>query len=160
MITGSFTANSELARRAAMLREAADAFPPGTERDRLLFEVFALEERLRSPVPPRLPEILAIGSQIADGLAAAHARGLIHRDVKPANIWLESPSGRVKLLDFGLARAAGSRSDLTQTGRVVGTPEFMSPEQARGEELDPRSDLFSLGAVLYTLCAGRPAFPR
>jgi urea transport system substrate-binding protein len=95
---------------------------------------------------------------VAEGLATAHADGLVHRDIKPANIWLESPTGRVKLLDFGLARAAGSRSGLTETGIIVGTPEFMSPEQARGEELDARSDLFSLGSVLYTLCTGREPF--
>jgi urea transport system substrate-binding protein len=109
-------------------------------------------------------EVVRIGREVADGLAAAHEQGLIHRDIKPANIWLEgepgasATGGRVKVLDFGLARFAGSRSNLTQTGRVVGTPEFMSPEQARGEELDGRSDLFSLGAVLYALCSGQKPF--
>src|SRR5262249_54388258 len=113
-----------------------------------------LEGRLRGERLP-LPEVLRVGREIAAGLAAAHARGLIHRDVKPATIWLEAPTGRVKLLDFGLARAAGSHSGLTQTGRIIGTPEFMSPEQARGEDLDARSDLFGLGAVLYALCTGQ-----
>jgi urea transport system substrate-binding protein len=103
-------------------------------------------------------EVLRIGRQIADGLAAAHAHGLIHRDIKPANIWLEAPTGRVKLLDFGLARPMNTRSELTQTGNIVGTPEFMSPEQARGEPLDARTDLFSLGAVLYAMCSGRQPF--
>jgi urea transport system substrate-binding protein len=116
-----------------------------------------LEDRLEGERLP-LREVLRIGREIAAGLAAAHERGLIHRDIKPSNIWLESPTGRVKLLDFGLARATGSRSDLTQTGRIVGTPEFMSPEQGRGEELDVRSDLFSLGAVLYALCTGERPF--
>jgi urea transport system substrate-binding protein len=97
-------------------------------------------------------EAVRIARETATGLAAAHESGLIHRDIKPANIFLEAPSGRVKVLDFGLARAAGSHKGLTQTGRIVGTPEFMSPEQARGDELDARSDLFSLGAVLYSLC--------
>jgi urea transport system substrate-binding protein len=116
-----------------------------------------LEDRLEGERLP-LREVLRIGREIAAGLAAAHERGLIHRDIKPSNIWLEAPTGRVKLLDFGLARATGSRSDLTQTGRIVGTPEFMSPEQGRGEELDVRSDLFSLGAVLYALCTGERPF--
>jgi urea transport system substrate-binding protein len=117
----------------------------------------SLEDRLRRGPAP-LAEALRIGREIAAGLAAAHAQGLIHRDVKPSNVWLEAPAGRVKLLDFGLARAAGSRSDLTRSGKIVGTPEFMSPEQAGGKELDYRSDLFSLGAVLYQMCTGRKPF--
>lgn len=122
-----------------------------------LLEGQTLEDRLiGEPLPT--PDILRIGQQMADGLAAAHAAGIIHRDVKPANVWLEAPTGRVKLLDFGLARAADSRSGLTQTGTIIGTPDFMSPEQARGEDLDPRSDLFSLGAVLYAMCSGRNPF--
>jgi serine/threonine protein kinase len=99
-----------------------------------------------------------LGKQIALGLAAAHARGLIHRDIKPANIWLErEPAGRVKLLDFGLARGAGD-AHITGEGVVVGTPAYMSPEQARAESVDARSDLFSLGVVLYRLLAGRQPF--
>jgi WD40 repeat protein/serine/threonine protein kinase len=107
----------------------------------------------------RLPvnEILRIGLQVAAGLAAAHAYGLVHRDVKPANILLENCIERVKITDFGLARTVDDAS-LTQSGIIAGTPAFMSPEQASGEHIDSRSDLFSLGSVLYTLCAGHPPF--
>ena len=102
--------------------------------------------------------MVRIGRQIAEGLAAAHATGLIHRDIKPANILIEAgPHQRVKITDFGLARAADDAS-LTQSGIVAGTPMFMAPEQARGETLDHRADLFSLGSVLYTMCSGRPPF--
>jgi hypothetical protein len=104
-------------------------------------------------------EILRIGREIADGLAAAHALGVIHRDIKPANVWLEAGSGRVKLLDFGVARGVGADARLTQSGIIVGTPAYMAPEQARGEELDARCDLFSLGCVLYQCCTGRQPFP-
>src|SRR5262245_24465239 len=104
-----------------------------------------------------LKEILRIGLQIAEGLAAAHRHGLVHRDVKPANILLENGVERVKLTDFGLARA-GDDASLTQSGVVAGTPTYMSPEQAQGEPVDFRSDLFSLGSVLYAMCAGRPPF--
>ncbi len=107
------------------------------------------------PLPPR--EVLRIGTQAARGLAAAHAQGLIHRDIKPANVLLENGVERVKITDFGLARAADDAS-LSQSGVVAGTPMYMSPEQARGDGLDPRTDLFSLGSVLYTLCTGRPPF--
>jgi serine/threonine protein kinase len=111
---------------------------------------------------PSLPSAIRLGREIADGLAAAHARGLVHRDIKPGNIWLEAPNGRVKLLDFGLARAASPEASspdrLTGSGLVVGTPGYMSPEQARGQELDERTDLFSLGVVLYLLCTGREPF--
>jgi len=102
-------------------------------------------------------EILRIGSQIADGLAAAHNQGLIHRDIKPANILLENGVERVKITDFGLARAVDDVS-VTQTGEVAGTPPFMSPEQAEGTRLDQRTDLFSLGSVLYTMCTGWAPF--
>ena len=92
------------------------------------------------------------------GLAAAHAKGLIHRDIKPANLWLEAPQGRVKILDFGLARGDKDDVQLTQTGTILGTPSYMSPEQSRGEPADARSDLFSLGCILYRLCTGRLPF--
>lgn len=117
----------------------------------------SLQDRLDRTGPLHLPEILRIGAQTASGLAAAHAQGLVHRDVKPANILLENGVERVKLTDFGLARAADDAS-LTQTGVVAGTPQYMSPEQAEGNPVDARSDLFSLGSVLYAMCTGRPPF--
>lgn len=104
-----------------------------------------------------IDEAIRIAHQVAEGLAAAHERGLIHRDVKPANILLEGGTDRVVLTDFGLARAIDDAS-LTCTGLIAGTPPFMAPEQARGEPLDARSDLFSLGSVLYAMLAGRPPF--
>jgi serine/threonine protein kinase/WD40 repeat protein len=116
-----------------------------------------LEALLRKGGPLEVKEILRIGMQVASGLAAAHQQGLIHRDVKPANILLENGVQRVKLTDFGLARAADDAS-LTQTGFIAGTPLYMAPEQAAGEPIDARTDLFSLGSVLYEMCSGRPAF--
>jgi hypothetical protein len=119
----------------------------------------SLEDRLRDQ--GRLPtaEVVRIGREVAEGLAAAHEKGLIHRDIKPANVWLEGKRDRVKILDFGLARAAaGDGAKLTQTGAILGTPAYMAPEQARGEEVDGRADLFSLGCVLYRMIGGRPAF--
>jgi len=115
-----------------------------------------LEDRVRRSGPLDLKEVLRIGSQVAMGLAAAHAQGLAHRDVKPANIMLENGVERVKITDFGLARAADDVP--TAPGTVAGTPAYMSPEQARGEPGDCRSDLFSLGSVLYALCAGHSPF--
>lgn len=117
----------------------------------------SLEQRLTREKKLPLTEIVRIGMQAAQGLAAAHAQGLIHRDIKPGNILLEAPQDRVKLTDFGLARAAEDVK-LTRTGFVSGTPLYMAPEQALGEEADPRSDLFSLGAILYEMCAGQPPF--
>lgn len=151
-------------------------------------------ERGRPPQRLAVSEILRIACEVAEGLAAAHARGLTHRDVKPANIWLESgdlgheamgrnqgtvsepgtsatgvqPSGRaasfndrsfrVKLLDFGLARPAVDDAHLTQTGVIAGTPQYMAPEQAAGEVVDHRCDLFALGCVLYRICTNRLPF--
>jgi hypothetical protein len=117
----------------------------------------SLEKRLRATGPLCLEEILRVGMQVAAGLAAAHAQGLVHRDIKPANILLEEGVERVKITDFGLARAADDAS-LTRSGVIAGTPQYMSPEQARGEPVDHRTDLFSLGCVLYTACTGRPPF--
>src|SRR5262249_20376675 len=99
-----------------------------------------------------------MGLQIARGLSAAHEAGLIHRDIKPANIWVEEPTGRIKVLDFGLARQVRDSGVLTQTGAVIGTPAYMAPEQAEGEKVDERSDLFSLGCVLYEMASGKQAF--
>jgi len=102
-------------------------------------------------------EVLRLAHQTAAGLAAAHAQGLVHRDVKPSNILLEAGIERALLTDFGLARAADDAS-LTHTGYLPGTPHYMSPEQARGDAIDARSDLFSLGSVMYAMCTGRPPF--
>jgi serine/threonine protein kinase len=117
----------------------------------------SLQQRIDRQGPLDVQGILRIGMQTAAGLAAAHAQGLVHRDVKPANILLEIGVDRVMLTDFGLARAADDGS-LTRTGVVSGTPQYMSPEQARGESIDARSDLFSLGSVFYAMCCGRPPF--
>jgi serine/threonine protein kinase len=117
----------------------------------------SLQDRLDKSGPLSLPEILRIGMQTASGLAAAHAQGLVHRDVKPANILLENGVERVRLSDFGLARAAADAA-VTQSGLIAGTPHYMAPEQARGETSDHRSDLFSLGSTLYAICAGHPPF--
>ena len=108
----------------------------------------------------RLPlaEVLRIGREIAEGLAAAHAQGLVHRDIKPANIWLEEDRKRVKIVDFGLARGTGADAHFTQAGAVIGTPSYMAPEQANGQEVDGRCDLFSLGSVLYRMSTGRLPF--
>jgi serine/threonine protein kinase len=120
-------------------------------------EGLSLQRRIDHQGPLELKEILRIGMQIASGLAAAQAHGLIHRDIKPSNILLENGIERVKITDFGLARAVDDVG-MTQTGMVTGTPQYMSPEQARAEHVDHRSDLFSLGCVMYAMCAGRPPF--
>lgn len=117
----------------------------------------SLQRRLDADGPFPTNEVLRIGQQIASGLAAAHGQGLVHRDIKPANIMLDGSVERVSITDFGLARAADDAS-MTRTGVISGTPQFMSPEQARGESIDQRSDLFSLGSVLYTMCTGRSPF--
>lgn len=117
----------------------------------------SLQRRIENSGPLSIVEILRIGRQAAAGLAAAHAQGLVHRDVTPANILLADGTERVMLTDFGLARAADDAS-LTRTGVIAGTPQFMSPEQARGDQVDHRSDLFSLGSVMYMMCTGRPPF--
>ena len=148
-----------------------------------------LQQRLDRIGRLPMPDVIEIGRQIAEGLAAAHATGLIHRDVKPANVFLEQATGEpggvsprtsdftqntaeqvrgltpagspstlaVKLLDFGLARAVDDVS-ITQSGMIIGTPLYMSPEQARSESLDHRTDLFSLGSVLYAMTTGRSPF--
>ena len=117
----------------------------------------SLAQRLKASGPMQVMEILRVGMQAAEGLAAAHAQGLVHRDVKPANILLEKGIERAVLTDFGLARAADDVS-ITRHGFIAGTPEYMSPEQARGAALDGRSDLFSLGCVLYEMATGVSPF--
>ena len=116
-----------------------------------------LQQRLDRTGPLDVSEILRIGRQIAEGLAAAHACDLIHRDIKPGNILLEGGSQKAKITDFGLARAADDAS-ISQSGIIAGTPMFMAPEQALGHKIDQRADLFSLGSVLYQMASGRPPF--
>ncbi len=108
----------------------------------------------------RLPEsdVLRIGREVAEGLQAAHSRGLIHRDIKPDNIWLQEGNDRVRIVDFGLVRNCAEDSGLTRSGIVLGTPNYMAPEQARSEKVDHRCDLFSLGNVLYRLVSGKAPF--
>ena len=117
----------------------------------------SLQSRVDERGPLDAKEILRIARQIAAGLAAAHAQGLVHRDVKPANILMEDTVERILISDFGLARTVDDAT-LTRTGIVAGTPHYMSPEQASGHPVDHRSDLFSLGSVIYFMCTGRPPF--
>ncbi|MHB8968849.1 MAG: protein kinase domain-containing protein [Pirellulaceae bacterium] len=133
-----------------------------TERDAPLLvmqyiEGESLQSRIDRTGPLETLEILRIGMQIAAGLSAAHQQGVVHRDIKPSNVLLEQGIDRALITDFGLARAADDAT-LTRSGVHPGTPQFMSPEQAKGDPVDARSDLFSLGSVLYTMCAGRPPF--
>ena len=109
----------------------------------------------------RLREILRIGRQIAEGLAAAHDRGLVHRDIKPDNIFLEGATNSVKIIDFGLARDVSedrSMAQVTMDGAVVGTPAYMAPERIGDKALDARTDLFGLGVILFELLAGKSPF--
>ena len=117
----------------------------------------SLQKRLDQQGPLSLVEILRIGIQVAGGLAAAHHLGLIHRDIKPSNIMLDSGVETAVITDFGLARTIDDAT-MTRSGAITGTPEFMSPEQARGEAIDVSSDVFSLGSVLYMLCTGQSPF--
>ena len=118
----------------------------------------SLQKRLNREQKLSLWKTIQIGKQIATGLAAAHEKGLIHRDIKPDNIWIEEKTGCVKILDFGLARPIDGDSGLTQSGMLIGTPKYMSPEQALANPIDHRSDLFSLGVVLYHLLSGQAPF--
>lgn len=116
-----------------------------------------LEARIHRNGSLDVREAVRIALQIAQGLAAAHAQGVVHRDIKPANILLENGVARVRITDFGLARAVDDAS-LTQSGVVAGTPQYMAPEQANGDAIDERADLFSLGSVLYTMLVGHAPF--
>jgi eukaryotic-like serine/threonine-protein kinase len=119
---------------------------------------YTLQDKMNREGPFEMPELVNIGRQIATGLAAAHALGLIHRDIKPNNILLANGiEQKVKITDFGLARSVDD-ANLTQSGMVVGTPMYMAPEQARADKLDHRADLFSFGSVLYAMVTGHPPF--
>jgi eukaryotic-like serine/threonine-protein kinase len=120
-----------------------------------LLEGFDLKELIARQTPMPLEAKLSLMEQICDGLAFAHAHDVVHRDLKPANIHI-LPSGQVRIMDFGLARV--STSDMTRAGAIMGTPNYMSPEQVRGEKATTRSDVFSLGAVFYELLGGRKPF--
>jgi serine/threonine-protein kinase len=120
-----------------------------------LLEGHDLKELMAGHSITELAEKLDIMEQVCEGLAFAHGRGVIHRDLKPANLRI-LPTGRVKIMDFGLARM--QTSEMTRTGTVMGTPNYMSPEQVRGQRADARSDVFSLGAVFYELLTGKKAF--
>lgn len=118
-----------------------------------------LQEYLAAEGVPPLAEAVRIGREIAEGLAAAHAQGLIHRDIKPANIFLQGPQRQVKIIDFGLARiTADDATDLTIDGVLVGTPAYLSPERLDNGRIDEKSDLFGLGVILYELLSGRLPF--
>lgn len=117
----------------------------------------SLQDHVAQSGPLPIKDIVRIAQQIAAGLAEAHKQGLVHRDIKPANILLEKDVSRVLITDFGLARAADDVA-MTQTGWLAGTPHYMSPEQARGNDIDRRSDLFSLGSVIYFMATGREPF--
>ncbi len=122
-------------------------------------EGMTLAERLRQDRWLPLGEALDVAAQVAEGLSVAHQHGLVHRDVKPANIWLETRHGRlhrVKLIDFGIARRQDNSSQLTLAGQVLGTPIYMAPEQGLGQAVDGRADLYSLGCVLYQMLTGQP----
>ncbi|HJT78244.1 MAG TPA: serine/threonine-protein kinase, partial [Gemmataceae bacterium] len=166
-VAGSATARLRFTREAkaaaAVSHDHVVAVHGVSEADGLPYLVMqyvageSLQDQLDRAGPLEVTEAVRIGYQTAAGLAAAHAQGLIHRDIKPANLLLENGVARVKITDFGLARMTCD-AGLTQAGVVSGTPEYMAPEQARGEVVDHRADLFSLGSVLYACCTGEPPF--
>ena len=151
-------------------RALRGTYPPGsTYKPFMAMGALSLGKRTPGAADKTRPQVLRGGStldlarlrgalpQLAQGVAAIHDRGLLHRDLKPSNV-LVTTDGRVKILDFGLARTQNDETHLTTSGLVVGTPAFMSPEQARGLKLDGRSDLFTLGVMLYRLATGRMPF--
>jgi eukaryotic-like serine/threonine-protein kinase len=160
-------------RKKRLLREARAAgrllhpnvvtlFDTGEEGG-LLFLAFEFVEgcdlasRLETGEPPTLREVLRITRQVAEALDYAHRQGIVHRDIKPSNILIDT-GGHVKVADFGIAKVAGQNTELTIAGSVMGSPQYLSPEQIRGDELDGRSDVFSLGVVLYEMLSGRRPF--
>src|SRR4051812_7110603 len=160
-------------RKRRLLREARAAgrllhpnivtlFDAG-EAEGLLYLAFEFVEgvdlagRLDSPSRLSLRDVLRIARQSADALDYAHSQGIVHRDIKPSNILLDR-AGRVKIADFGIAKMAGQSTELTMAGSVMGSPQYLSPEQIRGDDLDGRSDIFSLGVVLYEMLSGRRPF--
>jgi serine/threonine-protein kinase len=153
------------ARLAARLHHSAVAtvFDAGRDGDALflvmeLVEGESLQRRLARGVFPSAQESLELAAQVADALAAAHQSGIIHRDVKPANILL-TRGGAVKVSDFGVAKAIGDATELTRSGTVLGSPAYMAPEQIQGQAVDTRADIFSLGVVLYEMLLHRRPFP-
>ena len=112
--------------------------------------------KAEGPMDPARAAELA--SEVAAALAAAHAQGIVHRDIKPANVLIAADTGTVKVTDFGIARAANARQDLTVPGTVLGTATYLSPEQAQGADIDARTDIYSLGMVLYEMLTGKPPF--
>ncbi|MFN2638360.1 MAG: serine/threonine-protein kinase, partial [Gemmatimonadaceae bacterium] len=100
---------------------------------------------------------MGISRQICRGLQAAHEQGIIHRDIKPQNVLIDA-KGEVKLMDFGIARMTETSEAMTQAGLIVGTPHYMSPEQVEGKQLDPRSDVYSIGVLMYEMLAGKRPF--
>jgi tRNA A-37 threonylcarbamoyl transferase component Bud32 len=160
-------------RKKRLLREARAAgrllhpnvvtlFDTG-EEEGLLYLAFEFVEghdlasRLESGEPPTLREVLRVVRQVADALDYAHRQGIVHRDIKPSNILIDT-TGHVKVADFGIAKVSGQNTELTVVGSVMGSPQYLSPEQIRGDELDGRSDIFSLGVVFYELLSGRRPF--
>ncbi len=157
--------------RARFLREAQSAarlnhsniitvYELGEDQGQIFIVMELLEGQPLSRIidqvsPPPLRRKLGLMIQVCEGLAFAHQRGVVHRDIKPANVFVLE-NGQVKILDFGIARVGGS--DLTRTGLLMGTPNYMSPEQARGRRTDARSDIFSVGAVFYELLSSRKPF--
>src|SRR5262249_7923577 len=117
-----------------------------------------LEARLQRAAPLAVAEAVRIGREVAEGLAAAHAHHLIHRDLKPSNVWLEAPQGRGKILDFSPARPVSDVPRITPSCAALGPPAYLAPEHVQGAELAPRSDLFTLGSLLYEMTTGRSPF--